>query len=80
MTDTELLDWFEHTGAEYCMALLSDDDGRWAVSINGGQSIPVEAWAQGKPGDVDTYFSISANDWKPSIREALLAAKTALEE
>ena len=47
MNDTERLDWLErHDG----IALISDDNGHWAVTENGMQYIP-----DGEPEDIKDY-------------------------
>lgn len=62
----DLLDYFEDYG-EGC-ALISDDDGRWAVVCDGFQTMP-----SGLPQHVEAAFIVAAGDWKPSVREALQA-------
>jgi len=57
----------EHGG---CPALLNDDNGHWAVSFEGFQNVAIE----GYPTDITTTFFIKANDWKDTIREALIWA------
>ena len=63
MNDTERLDYLE---AMEGFALLSDDQGHWAVSGDGFQNIPDPA-----PGDVETTFFIEKSMWKSSVREAI---------
>ncbi|MFA5025654.1 MAG: hypothetical protein WC503_04065 [Candidatus Shapirobacteria bacterium] len=73
MTDTELLDWLEgitHEG--YCLAILFDDNGHWAVVFNGWQNVP----EQDEPCDITTSFYVEADKWYPTLREAILAAMT----
>ena len=76
LTDTELLNWFEEKGGISGAALVNDDNGHWAVSATGHQSI------QPGPGphDVETCFFIEAKDWKPTLREAILQFKMNYEE
>jgi len=69
MTDSELIDWLE-TREGY--ALISDDFGRWAVVANGIQTAPEDISI---PSDLETIFYIKADEWKPSIREAIQATK-----
>lgn len=55
-----------HTGA--CPGLVNDDNGHWAVSGSGMQSVPMGD----EPIDViQTTFYIEAAQWEPSIREAI---------
>lgn len=63
-SDKELLDWLEKVDG---MGLISDDAGRWAVSDGGIQNMP----DFNKPITISTVFFVEANDWKPSIREAI---------
>lgn len=67
MTDTELLDKLE--ACEGC-GLISDDFGNWAVSDSGMQNIPENP---GEPSYIATTFFVEADEWHPSIREALEA-------
>lgn len=71
MTDTELIDWLERREG---YALLSDDFGNWAVTSTGMQNIPNPIPEKGKPADISTSFFVEADEWRPSIREALRAA------
>lgn len=66
MTDSELLDWLEKQQGS---ALVSDDDKHWAVVTTGVQNVPEKT-----PADIQTIFLILADEWKPTIREAILAA------
>jgi len=68
-TDSELIDWLEN---EQGSALVSDDFGHWAVSNSGFQNVPDNIDI---PNDIQTTFFIKAEEWKPSIREAIQAAK-----
>ena len=65
MTDTELLTRFEDEA--FGCALISDDQGWWAVASSGFQNLP------DPPGDVETHFFIEAKYWRKSVREALEA-------
>lgn len=62
----ELLNFFEKNGQG--SALVSDDAGHWAVTSEGFQNVP-----QKPPEDIETLFFIKADQWKPSIKEALQA-------
>ncbi|OKO75187.1 hypothetical protein AC629_34290 [Bradyrhizobium sp. NAS80.1] len=67
MTDSEMIDWLQnHEGA----GQISDDFGRWAVSFNGAQNVPDDTSIA---NDICTSFFVEAKDWKPTIREAILA-------
>lgn len=67
--DTERLNWLaKQDGA----ALLSDDFGNWTVSFDGIQNIPENP---GEPSYIATSFFIEATNWKPSIRDAIDAAR-----
>jgi hypothetical protein len=51
-------------------ALVSDDNGHWAVATTGTQNVP-----PGKdPCDISTQFWIKKAEWRNSIREAIDAA------
>lgn len=66
-TDTELLNWLEeHQGCD----LVSSDNGYWAVSCSGMQNVPFEK----EPQDIDTCFIIFKDEWRPTVREAILKA------
>jgi hypothetical protein len=65
--DTELLNWLEQRDG---WGLINDDAGRWAVASSGTQNIP----DPDKPIDITTTFWIDADEWKPTIREAIEAA------
>jgi hypothetical protein len=67
MNDTELLNFLEQ--CEGC-ALISDDFGNWAVSGTGMQNVPEKP---GEPSDIESVFFVEADEWKPSIREAIAA-------
>lgn len=67
MTDTELLDWLEK---QQGCGLISSDNGHWAVSGSGMQNCPTGR----DPQDIDTTFFVFAGEWRPTIREAILAA------
>lgn len=68
-TDTELLDAIEAAvDRGSCPGIINDDNGNWAVSEEGVQNVPDP---NGPPIDIHTTFFISADKWKPSIREAI---------
>jgi hypothetical protein len=73
MSDTELLNWLENNAQGY--ALVSDDNKHWACVCDGIQNIP-ENW----PGNIHTSFFIGQEQWKPSIREAIISAIQEREE
>ena len=51
-----------------CPNLLNDDNGNWAVTGQGFQSV-----ASGdEPEDVEMHFMVEASLWKPTPREALI--------
>jgi hypothetical protein len=54
----------------YCLLLLNDDNGHWAVTFDGLQSVPMT----NKPEDIVTTLFIQAKYWKDSIYEALIYA------
>jgi len=61
--DSERIDFLEdHQGC----ALVSDDDGRWAVCCDGFQNVTA-----GEPADIETTFFIEKKFWNASIREAI---------
>lgn len=68
-TDTERLDWLEKEAEGH--ALLSDDFGNWAVSMVGMQNIPDPIPEKGKPGDIGMSHFVKAEEWSPSIRDAI---------
>lgn len=67
-TDTELLDGLIKLAAVGgSPAVINDDNGHWAVSEEGYQTISVGK----EPKDCQTTFFIAADKWKDSIREAV---------
>lgn len=66
-SDTELLDWLEK---QQGYGLISDDFGRWAVSGSGIQNVPDGSGAFDFAGE----FYVERDDWRPTIREAIMAA------
>lgn len=67
LSDTDLLDFLETCEGA---ALVSDDAGNWAVSGAGIQDVP-----DNPPQDILTSFFIEKDQWRPSVREAILAYK-----
>lgn len=61
----DILEAYSHTGGAPC--LIYDDDGNWAITTEGYQSINLED----TPQDLDASFFIEARFFKPNIREAL---------
>lgn len=59
----------ELTKQGICPALIFDDFGHWAVSSSGMQSIPEEP---GVPDDIETRFVITKDEWKKTIKEAVI--------
>ena len=50
-------------------SLVHDDNGHWAVSCDGFQDVGDE---EGKPSPISIYIFVAQEQWKPTIREALL--------
>jgi len=73
----DVVEWFEKLASDgYCPALLNDDNGHWAVSFEGYQSVPVTE----EPQNIETCFFVEERCWKQSIMEAVLYAKRELED
>lgn len=72
MTDGERLDWLE---TQQGSALVSDDDQCWAVVTTGMQDVVDEG-----PCDLWTSFFVEADQWQPTVREAIDAAMRAEED
>ncbi|HEV8364578.1 MAG TPA: hypothetical protein VGQ52_13770 [Gemmatimonadaceae bacterium] len=69
-TDTGLLDGLEQAAGEgACPGIINDDNGHWAVSDSGIQNVPMDDG----PADINTTFFVTADQWKPTIREAIRA-------
>lgn len=66
-TDTERLSWLEN---EFGCGLISDDNGHWACSYDGIQSVCGDDISV----DVETSFFVPKDMWFDTIREALDAA------
>lgn len=69
--DAARLDWLGLQGGS---GLVSDDAGHWAVSGSGMQNAPDET-----PIDLATTYIVLADEWKPTVREAIDAALLADE-
>lgn len=67
-TDADRLDWLAQQDGH---GLISDDQGRWAVSSMGMQNLPEDP---DTPFDFVGNFFVEAKDWRPSIRAAIDAA------
>lgn len=67
-TDTQLLDALEASASIVaCPALMYDDRGYWAIALDGIKSMP-----EGKePADASRIFFVAADDWRPTLREAI---------
>ena len=65
-SDKKLLDWLENNSGGYI--LISDDDGHWACTNSGMQSVNTEK------DDVEATFFIMKDEWKDTVREAIIAA------
>ena len=66
-TDTELLDYLDRKTKEgFCLGLINDDFGHWAVSDYGMQNVPAKA-----PASIMTSFFVERRGWTGSVREAL---------
>lgn len=50
-----------------CVNVLNDDNGHWAVTGDGYQSLAGED----TPCDIETHFWVGARHWKADLREAL---------
>jgi hypothetical protein len=71
-SDSQLLDWLQNNGF-MAPGLINDDGdngGLWAVSMTGIQNMPM---GEG-PQDISTSFFVEAHEWKPTVREAIIAA------
>ena len=65
-TDTERLDFldkWEQQGA----GLVSDDNGHWALSGSGMQSVPEGT----EPEFISTCFDVEKHEWFSTVREAI---------
>ncbi len=67
-TDTERIDALIRLAGEGdCPALLNDDNGHWAVTSDGFQTMPRGE----EPGDIETAFYVEAGDWFDDPRAAI---------
>jgi len=66
MTDKERIDWLQKNNG---CALVSDDQGHWAVVEDGFQSL-----SSGPPDDCSTTFFIKKAEWKTTVRKAIDSA------
>lgn len=64
--DAARLEWL---GLQDGCGLVSDDAGHWAVSGSGIQNVHDET-----PIDLATTYVVLADEWKPSVRDAIDAA------
>lgn len=62
-TDTARIDFLER---QFGIALVSDDNGHWAVVADGFQNC-----VTGGPKDVSTTFFIEKKQWSASVRQAI---------
>jgi hypothetical protein len=69
--NAELVDWLQ---GECGSNLISDDAGRWAVSSMGMQPVPPDG---GFTDTVCISSIVTADEWRPTIREAIDAARSA---
>lgn len=65
MTDTERLDWLEENG--HGLAIINDDNGRWAVSWDGIQNVGEDD----EPYDLLTSHFVEKGRFFDTIREAI---------
>ena len=61
--DSKRLTWLQQ---QQGCALVSDDEGHWAVVCDGMQNIPLNP-----PDDVQTTFFIEKGQWRKTIRRAI---------
>lgn len=66
-SDEELLNWLESNDG---YALVSDDNGHWACVCDGMQNCPMDE----EPEDISISFFIEKEQWKDSIRAAIVDA------
>jgi len=64
ITDSERLDWLE---ASFGIALVSDDNGHWAIAGDGMQNIICDDGTF----DMVANFFIEKRFWRDSVREAI---------
>lgn len=61
-------------------SLLNDDNGHWAVSVDGMQSVSVSTSKNNSPFDVAMSCFVEKAAWKKSIWEAIVWAIEKQEE
>lgn len=61
----DILEAYSHTGGAPC--LIYDDNGNWAITTEGYQSISLED----EPQDLQSSFLVEARFFKPNIRDAV---------
>ena len=59
-----------------CLALIYDDNGHWALAMDGMQNVPL---GDG-PGDIATTFFVEAKDWHDTPQIAIFEAALATLE
>lgn len=70
-TDTELLNALEQlASAGDCPGIINDDNGHWAVTGEGIQTLPART---GEPFDCHTTFIVPAGAWRSTLRAAINA-------
>lgn len=68
-TDRDLLDGLERlTMAGHCPGIINDDNGHWAVTGDGVQTLPART---GEPIEIHTTFIVPSGAWYPDIRTAI---------
>jgi hypothetical protein len=55
----------------YCPALVFNDDGYWALTCDGMQSLDYDAIMKNEPFEMHASFIIPKESFKPSIEEAV---------
>jgi hypothetical protein len=65
ITDKQRINWLEEKG--WGGALISDDNGKWAIVFDGFQNLVYGK----KASDIQTTFLIQKKQWKNSVREAI---------
>jgi len=66
ITDKERIDWLENKfNYGHSPALVTDDNGHWAVSFIGIQNVSF------KKRDLDVMICVKTKQWKKTIRKAI---------
>lgn len=60
-----VMEQLSHLG--WCVNLLNDDNGHWAVTCDGYQNLVYGD----EPEDVETHFFVEAKEWQNSPKDAL---------